>query len=142
MEGLLDENPKFRALDTAIAKEGFKVILLLRLSPIFPFALSNYLYGVTSVDFFEYMMGTLIGFFPGTLAYVYGGTVGRLVILWWPARSLGCFLCSAERTLPHYCMYVRPFRKYALRFLEPYFHRGDLPACSVVPLLIPLIFFF
>lgn len=75
MEGLLAENPKFRALDTAIAKEGFKVILLLRLSPIFPFALSNYLYGVTSVDFFEYMMGTLIGFFPGTLAYVYGGTV-------------------------------------------------------------------
>lgn len=76
VEGLLDENPKFRALDTAIAKEGFKVILLLRLSPIFPFALSNYLYGVTSVGFSEYMMGTLIGFFPGTLAYVYGGTVG------------------------------------------------------------------
>lgn len=81
VEDLLDENPKFRALDTAIAKEGFKVILLLRLSPIFPFALSNYLYGVTSVDFLEYMMGTLIGFFPGTLAYVYGGTVRRLVLL-------------------------------------------------------------
>ncbi|CAN0042595.1 unnamed protein product [Scytosiphon promiscuus] len=77
VEGLLDENPKFRALDAAIAREGFKVILLLRLSPIFPFALSNYLYGVTSVDFLEYMMGTLIGFFPGTLAYVYGGTVGK-----------------------------------------------------------------
>lgn len=81
VEGLLDENPKFRALDTAIAKEGFKVILLLRLSPIFPFALSNYLYGVTSVDFFEYMMGTLIGFFPGTLAYVYGGTVSYVSCL-------------------------------------------------------------
>lgn len=75
VEGLLEENPKFQALDKAIAKEGFKVILLLRLSPIFPFALSSYLYGATSVDFFEYMMGTLIGFFPGTLAYVYGGTV-------------------------------------------------------------------
>lgn len=75
MEGLLEENPKFNALDKAIGKEGFKVILLLRLSPIFPFALSNYFYGVTSVDFFEYMFGTLIGFFPGTLAYVYTGTV-------------------------------------------------------------------
>lgn len=75
VEGLLDENPKFKAMDKAIAKEGFKVILLLRLSPIFPFALSNYLYGVTSVDFLEYMVATLIGFFPGTLAYVYGGTV-------------------------------------------------------------------
>ncbi|CAB1118283.1 unnamed protein product [Ectocarpus sp. CCAP 1310/34] len=79
VEGLLEENPKFRALDKAIAKEGFKVILLLRLSPIFPFALSNYLYGVTSVDFLEYMMGTLLGFFPGTLAYVYGGTLGKVV---------------------------------------------------------------
>lgn len=90
VEGLLDENPKFRALDKAIAKEGFKVILLLRLSPIFPFALSNYLYGVTSVDFVEYMMGTLIGFFPGTLAYVYGGTVSLLLLLplSWSSLSL------------------------------------------------------
>lgn len=75
MEGALAENPKFRSIDKAIGVEGFKIILLLRLSPIFPFALSNYLYGVTSVDFWEYMAGTLIGFFPGTLAYVYGGTV-------------------------------------------------------------------
>lgn len=75
VEGLLEENPKFRAVDKAIGKEGFKIILLLRLSPIFPFALSNYLYGVTSVDFFEFMGSTLLGFFPGTLAYVYGGMV-------------------------------------------------------------------
>lgn len=86
VETLLEENPKFGALDKAIGKEGFKVILLLRLSPIFPFALSNYFYGVTSVDFFEYMSGTLIGFFPGTMAYVYTGTVSCLLLLmvqWW-----------------------------------------------------------
>lgn len=41
----------WRAVDKAIAKEGFKVVLLLRLSPLLPFALSNYLYAVTSVDF-------------------------------------------------------------------------------------------
>ena len=44
-------SPKWRAIDKAIAKEGFKVVLLLRLSPLLPFAISNYIYGVTSVDF-------------------------------------------------------------------------------------------
>ena len=42
---------KWRAIDKAISQEGFKVVLLLRLSPLLPFALSNYLYAVTSVDF-------------------------------------------------------------------------------------------
>lgn len=42
---------KWRAIDSAVGKQGFKVILLLRMSPLLPFALSNYLYGLTSVDF-------------------------------------------------------------------------------------------
>ena len=44
-------SPKWRAIDRAVGKEGFKVMLLLRLSPLLPFAISNYLYGLTSVDF-------------------------------------------------------------------------------------------
>ncbi|CAM9145744.1 unnamed protein product, partial [Choristocarpus tenellus] len=74
VEGLLADNARFRAIDQTIGKEGFKIIFLLRLSPIFPFALSNYLYGLTSVNFWEYISGTMLGFFPGTLAYVYTGT--------------------------------------------------------------------
>lgn len=77
VEKWMEGYPKFRALDKAIADEGFKIILLLRLSPIFPFALSNYMYGLTAVDFWPYFWATLIGFFPGTLAYVYSGYVGR-----------------------------------------------------------------
>ena len=69
--------PKFKAFDKAIGKEGFKIILLLRLSPIFPFALSNYMYGLTSVDFWSYVLATCIGFTPGTIAYVYSGTIGK-----------------------------------------------------------------
>jgi len=48
-------------------------VLLLRLSPLLPFALSNYLYGLTSVDFPGFFWGTLFGFMPGTIAYVYFG---------------------------------------------------------------------
>merc|ERR1711865_493994 len=51
VEGVLVDYPKFAKLDRAIGREGFKLMLLLRLSPIFPFALSNYLYGATSINF-------------------------------------------------------------------------------------------
>lgn len=55
-------------------------MLLVRLSPIFPFALSNYLYGATSIEFWPFIFGTLLGFAPGTLAYVYTGQVGKSLI--------------------------------------------------------------
>lgn len=81
VENILEEYPKFQAIDRVIGKEGFKIMVLLRLSPIFPFALSNYLYGVTSVGFWQYFFGTVVGFAPGTLAYVYTGTVGKALTL-------------------------------------------------------------
>jgi len=56
-------------------------MLLVRISPIFPFALSNYLYGVTSIQFWPFIFGTLLGFAPGTLAYVYTGQVGKALML-------------------------------------------------------------
>ena len=68
---------KWRAIDKAIGKEGFKVILLLRMSPLLPFAISNYLYGLTSVDFWSYLAATFIGFAPGTLGVVYAGSAGK-----------------------------------------------------------------
>ena len=67
-----------RALDRAVASEGFKIILLLRLSPIFPFALSNYFYGLTAVEFGPYLAATLLGFAPGTFLYVYSGEVASV----------------------------------------------------------------
>jgi len=77
VEEMLESQPKFAKLDKAIEKDGFKLMVLLRLSPIFPFALSNYLYGASSVGFWEYFFGTLLGFTPGTIAYVYTGQVGK-----------------------------------------------------------------
>lgn len=81
VEELLKDYPRFAKIDRAIGKEGFKIMLLLRLSPIFPFALSNYLYGATSVGFWQYFFGTMLGFTPGTIAYVYSGEVGKALTL-------------------------------------------------------------
>lgn len=81
VEGLLEEYPQMRKIDKAIGKEGFKLMLLLRVSPIFPFALSNYLYGATSVKFWPYFFGTMLGFAPGTVAYVYTGEVGKALTI-------------------------------------------------------------
>jgi uncharacterized membrane protein YdjX (TVP38/TMEM64 family) len=77
VENLLKDYPKFATIDKAIGREGFKLMLLLRLSPIFPFALSNYLYGASSINFPAFFGGTVLGFAPGTLAYVYTGYVGK-----------------------------------------------------------------
>jgi uncharacterized membrane protein YdjX (TVP38/TMEM64 family) len=60
---------QWQAIDSAIGKQGFKVILLLRLTPLFPFSIANYLYGLTSVDFWSYFAATLLGFAPGTNGY-------------------------------------------------------------------------
>lgn len=81
VEQIIQRNAKFQKLDKAIEREGLKLMLLVRLAPIFPFALSNYLYGATSVKFWPYFWGTLVGFTPGTIAYVYTGTVGKALTI-------------------------------------------------------------
>jgi|AntRauTorckE5430_2_1112549.scaffolds.fasta_scaffold08473_3 uncharacterized membrane protein YdjX (TVP38/TMEM64 family) len=81
VEKLLESYPDFKKIDKAIGEEGFKLMLLLRLSPIFPFALSNYLYGVTSIRFWPFLLGTLLGFTPGTIAYVFTGEIGKSLTL-------------------------------------------------------------
>jgi uncharacterized membrane protein YdjX (TVP38/TMEM64 family) len=70
-------NPKFSALDRAIGREGFKMVLLSRLSPIFPFTLLNYFLGLTTVRTSSYVVANLIGMLPGTFLYVYLGVTAR-----------------------------------------------------------------
>jgi uncharacterized membrane protein YdjX (TVP38/TMEM64 family) len=78
---IVESNPQIAKIDRAIGKRGFKLLVLLRLSPIFPFALSNYVYGASSIDFPSYFWSTLIGIAPGTIAYVYTGMVGKEIML-------------------------------------------------------------
>ncbi|NLF31568.1 MAG: TVP38/TMEM64 family protein [Planctomycetes bacterium] len=74
--------PRFTALDQAVRREGFKIILLSRLSPIIPFALLNYGYGLTNVPLGTYVLASWIGMIPGTILYVYLGTLGRAATTW------------------------------------------------------------
>lgn len=70
-------NPKFAALDQAIGRKGFKMVLLVRLSPVFPFTLLNYLLGLTTIRTSSYILANLIGMLPGTFLYVYIGATAR-----------------------------------------------------------------
>lgn len=69
--------PVFAAVDRAIAQEGFKTVLLLRLSPVFPFSLLNYALGLTGVRAAHYVVASAIGMLPGTLMYVYLGSLAQ-----------------------------------------------------------------
>ncbi|MBW4667323.1 MAG: TVP38/TMEM64 family protein [Cyanomargarita calcarea GSE-NOS-MK-12-04C] len=78
---MIQSNVKFQAIDKAVAKEGFKIVLLTRLSPILPFNLLNYAFGITQVSLRDYILGSL-GMIPGTVMYVYlGSLVGDLGML-------------------------------------------------------------
>jgi len=77
IEAIAQRNEKFRRIDNAIGKRGAKLILLLRLSPVIPFNLSNYFYGLTGVRFWPYVLASWIGMMPGTFLYVYIGTAGK-----------------------------------------------------------------
>ena len=77
VEAKAKDNPKFAAMDEAIGKEGWKMVALLRLSPLLPFNLSNYLYGVTKIRFWPYLAASWAGMLPGTFLYVYVGAAGK-----------------------------------------------------------------
>jgi uncharacterized membrane protein YdjX (TVP38/TMEM64 family) len=79
IERKVEGNPKFAAIDRAVGEQGFKIVLLSRLSPVLPFVLLNYAYGLTKVTFWRYVLASWIGMFPGTVMYVYfGSTAGKL----------------------------------------------------------------
>ena len=72
-------DPRFAAIDKAIADEGLKVVFLLRLSPVVPFNVLNYALGLTRVRVVDYVIASL-GMIPGTLLYVYTGKLASVVV--------------------------------------------------------------
>ncbi len=82
VEANVAHRPLFRALDLAVAEGGFKIVLLTRLSPLLPFFLLNYAYGLTKLRLRDYVLASWLGMLPGTLLYIYiGSTVGGAAAL-------------------------------------------------------------
>jgi uncharacterized membrane protein YdjX (TVP38/TMEM64 family) len=74
----IEGNGRFEAIDRAVESEGWKIVGLTRLSPAFPFNLLNYAFGLTKVRWIEYSLATLVGMLPGTILFVYIGSLGKL----------------------------------------------------------------
>jgi len=102
-------NPRFEAIDAAIARDGRRIVFLLRLSPVFPFNLLNYALGLTRVGFIDYCIASL-GMIPGTVLYVYLGALGgqatvaasdegETALLTWAVRILGLVATAAVTVL-------------------------------------------
>jgi len=89
----IEGDEKFAALDRAVAAEGWKIVLLTRLSPVFPFTLLNYAFGLTRVKLGHYILASWIGMLPGTAMYVYLGTLA------------GAAAGSRERTPTQWALY-------------------------------------
>jgi len=79
IEAKVAKNPKFNAVDRAIATEGMKIVLLVRLAAIFPFLFVNYAFGLTGIRYDRYALATLIGILPGTIAFVWLGAAGAAI---------------------------------------------------------------
>ncbi|MHC4232103.1 MAG: TVP38/TMEM64 family protein [Planctomycetota bacterium] len=73
--GKIAGNENFKAIDDAVAREGWKIVLLTRLSPVFPFNLLNYAFGLTQVSLGHYVGASWAGMIPGTIMYVYIGSL-------------------------------------------------------------------
>lgn len=73
IERKAEQYPRFAAVSRAVEQSGFQIVLLTRLSPVFPFNALNYLFSVTGVSLRDYTLGSFLGMLPGTIMYVYFG---------------------------------------------------------------------
>ena len=71
----IEGHPKFKAIDDAIAREGWRIVLLARLAPIFPYAILNYGFALTRISIGHYTWATMVGVVPAMCAFVYFGSL-------------------------------------------------------------------
>ncbi len=71
------EMKNFNSLDEAVSQKGLFIVFLTRLSPVFPFSLINYVYGITKISLRNFSLATFFGIMPGSLLYVYAGSTAK-----------------------------------------------------------------
>ncbi len=91
VQGKIEGNSTFKAIDDAVGLEGWKIVGLTRLSPIFPFSLLNYAFGLTKVKLGHYVLASWIGMMPGTVMYVYIGSLAKATS---EGRSVGQWILT------------------------------------------------
>jgi uncharacterized membrane protein YdjX (TVP38/TMEM64 family) len=79
VERWLEGRQRLSAVDRAVERQGWRVVALTRLSPVFPFNVQNYFYGLTGVGFWPYALTSWVAMLPGTVLYVYLGVAGAQV---------------------------------------------------------------
>ena len=79
VERRLAGNARLAAIDRAVAEQGFKIVFLSRLSPLLPFGVLSYSFGLTNISLRKYALATWLGMSPGTLLYVYLGAAAKEV---------------------------------------------------------------
>ena len=77
VESMARTRPRFAAVDRAVGEQGWKIVALVRLSPVFPFTLQNYLFGISAIPFSSYLLSSTAFVIPGVFLYVYLGYAGR-----------------------------------------------------------------
>lgn len=82
VERRFGSNPTFRAIDGAVAREGWKILGLIRLSPVFPFIPTNFFFGLTNISLVRFFFVTWVGIIPVTMMWAYlGSLIGSLAEL-------------------------------------------------------------
>lgn len=96
VEDMVEKNPALQKIDRGVRRHGWRMLLVTRLVPIFPFNVQNYVYGLTDIPFTTYVLVTLPCMFPATIAYSFAagsvrtGNLGRS--LWYLGLAGLCFI--------------------------------------------------
>jgi uncharacterized membrane protein YdjX (TVP38/TMEM64 family)/Zn-finger nucleic acid-binding protein len=81
IEKRIQRNRKFQAIDAAIGQKGWTIVFLTRFSPLVPFSISNYFFGLTKIGFWPFVWASFLAILPGSFLVVYLGHLGRLTLL-------------------------------------------------------------
>ena len=80
VEALVAKNDVLAAIDRAVAKKGWRIVFVLRLSPVVPFVFSNYVYGLSAIGLWPYVLSSFFGMLPLGALYVAAGTAGKAAL--------------------------------------------------------------